>query len=195
MTSHRAEREQMDQFGFNAQGFVKFDLETGLICSRGEEQLTLVPLPVLATLEPSKGLKGAAHRWGMLHGERLQARLLETDTDVGVEVLADHLGGTAAVLGMGRLSVEIRGDALMFRTQLNSEQAPQEGLNALLGGFLAGYVSALIGQSLDVLPLLKLGSVQLFWTGNPEAVAKVRGWIDQGTSPLDAIDRLSEGSK
>ncbi len=185
----------MDQLGFDAQGFVKFDLETGLISSQGQEQLTLVPPPVLAALEPGDKLDSAAKRWGMVHGEKLHASLLKSDTEPGVEVLADHLGGTAAVLGMGRLSVEIRGDALMFRAHSDADQASSKGLNALLGGFLAGYVSALIGQSLQVLPLGVSDGDQLFFAGNPEAVTKVRDLIEEGIPPLSAIGRLSEGSK
>ncbi len=184
----------MDQPVFDAAAFVAFDLKAGMIFSAAKEPLALVPLDVLETLAPGNQLDEAAHRWGSIHGERLALTVASAGDSVGVDVLAEHVGGTVAALGMGRVSVEIYGDALMFRAQVEGKQDASDGRDALLSGFLAGFVSALTTESFDVLLIDQAAQSKLFWAGNPDAVRRVRRWIEDGIEPLAAIGRLSKGS-
>lgn len=182
----------MDNPVFDAASFVKFDLDAGLISSIGEEQLALVPGEVLRALKPGMVLDSTARNWGLRHGKRLAAQVAEMDRAAGIEMLAEHLGGTAAVLGMGRVSVELRADALMFRARSKNVS---EGGSALLAGFLAGYLSALSEYDFEVLCLGKDRGDQLFWAGNQEAATKVRLDTSDGEEPLTAIGRLARRSK
>ncbi|MCP4604894.1 MAG: hypothetical protein GY847_30965 [Proteobacteria bacterium] len=184
----------MNQPVFDTEAFIEFNLDNGKIYSVGKEQLALVPPDVLAALEPGDRLNEASRCWGKVHGERLAEGLAETDDSVEVGVLAEHLCGTAATLGMGRLSVEIYGNALMFQEHSEEDQTTSRGCDSLLGGFLSGYLSALVPDSFDVLPLGRIGGKKLFWAGNPDAVNQVRLWIEDGIEPFAAIGRLSEGS-
>jgi hypothetical protein len=184
----------MDQSSFDAKGFIEFDLRSGKIRSAGSEQLTLVPTEVLAELEPGEPLKEAARDWGRVHGGRLKEHLSSKGKSGGMEALADHLGGTAAALGMGRLSVEIVGDALLFRSKSKADSSANEGLNALMSGFLAGYLDALTGRSFDVAPLGPNEGDLIFLAGNSNAVNRVFRWREEGVDLFAAIGRLSEGS-
>ncbi len=185
--------EPMDQPVFDAATFVKFDLTEGTIRSVGEEQLALVPPEVLAALNPGTELNEAGREWGSVHGKRLATALAEKESAPGVDVLAEHLCGTAATLGLGRLSVEIHGDALTFRVHTETTGSP--GTEALLGAFIAGYLSVLTPNSYDVFLLDRVSGERLYWAGNSAAVQKVRRWIDDGIDPLAAIQRLTEGSE
>jgi hypothetical protein len=184
----------MDQSAFDAKGFIEFDLSSGTICSAGKERLALIPLEVLAELEPKDALLQAARSWGRVHGERFKDSLSDQSGPAGMETLADHLGGTAAALGMGRLSVEIVGDALLFRSKSHGTSSVNKGQNALMGGFLAGYLNGFAGHPFDVEPLGADGEDLVFLAGNSSAVNRVRLWREQGMALLAAIARLSEGS-
>ncbi|MCP4674060.1 MAG: hypothetical protein GY854_00770 [Deltaproteobacteria bacterium] len=184
----------MDQPVFDAAAFVAFDLKAGMIFSAGKEPLALVPLDVLETLAPGSQLDEAAHRWGSIHGTRLASTVADSGDSIGIEVLAEHVGGTIAALGMGRVSVEVYGDALMFRAYTEGMQQGTDGRDALLGGFLAGFIGALTTDSFDVLMIEQAAESRLFWAGNPDAVKRVRRWIEDGIEPLAAIGRLSKGS-
>ena len=186
--------EPMDQPVFDAAAFVAFDLRAGMISSVGKESLALVPLDVIETLVPGSRLDEAARRWGSIHGEHLALVVADAGDSLGVKVLADHVGGTIAALGMGRVSVEVHGDALMFRAHDKGGQDGSDGRSALLCGFLAGFVSALTAESFDVLLIEQTAESTLFWAGNPEAVKRVFRWIEDGIEPLAAIGRLSKGS-
>ena len=115
---------------------------------------------------------------------------------MGMETLADHLGGTTAVLGMGRLSLEIQGDALLFRVR--SETDPKivssQGYQAFVCEFWGGYLSALAKRRFDVLLLEDTNGNQRYFAGNPDAVKKIRDWKAEGVVPSVAMERLARGS-
>jgi hypothetical protein len=184
----------MDQSTFDAKGFVEFDLSVGTICSVGKERLALVPIEVLAELEPGEPLNQATRDWGRIHGERLK-KALAKEGEPGVEALADHLGGTAAALGLGLLSVEIVGDALLFRCKSQGNLRSSRGWSALITGFLAGYLAGFSEHSFEVAPLGQDGADLVFLAGNSNAVNRVSEMRIEGMDLLAAIGRISEGSK
>jgi hypothetical protein len=180
----------MDGSNFDATGFIQFNLERGSISCVKDQPVALVPLEMLTALTPGSELTRMATEFGRLHGEKLRGTLA---APIGVEALVDHLGGTAAALGMGRLGLEIHGDALTFKVQLESEAAHSEGYQLWICGFLAGYLSALTENDFETLSLDIDGSEQWYFAGNPQAVAQIRIWLKQGTEPLQAINRLARG--
>jgi hypothetical protein len=182
--------DSMEKPLFDAASFLEIDLTRGSISSAGKEQLALVPTQVLRALEPGDALDAAASDWGHAHGRRL-AEQVDLDADnTSLEALASHLGGTLAAFGMGRLSVEIRGSALLFRTGWDGDPALTEGMSALLEGFLAGYLSALGTQPFAAVHLGKDSQGRLFWAGNPDAAKEVRRLVATGADPEGVITAL-----
>jgi hypothetical protein len=185
----------MSQTAFDASGFVRFDLASGRIRSAADETLALVPRRLLDLLAPGGTLVAAARDWGRVHGERLAAAARKPGDPAPIEALADALGGVLAVAGLGRVTVETRGDALLFRavTPGGSPESGAAPTRDLLAGFIAGFLTAIGPAGFDVLPLSGTADEQLLWAGNPTAVARVRAWVDGGDEPLQALDRLSRG--
>jgi hypothetical protein len=186
----------MSQTSFDAASFVQFDLENGLVSTLEKKPVALVPLEVLSTLEPGEELHEAASSFGRLHGKQLQVNLQGADQSPGVQELAEHLAGTAAVLGLGRLSVEIFGDALILRIGSTSEDSAtsSRGYQALLCGFFSGYLNSLSSREFQVIPLDVVDSDQRYLASNPNAAKKVIRWMSSGTDTITAIGKLSEGN-
>lgn len=176
---------------FDAAGAVQFDLDSGTIRSTTDERLALLPVELLSLLEPGDDLHRAAREWGASHGRRLAALIAAGDDPTSLDLLADHLGGTLTVAGLGRFTVEIRGDALLLR--ISNRSASSGGRTALLTGFLAGYLSELDPSGFEVLPLSSDADGELFWAGNPTAMKQVIEWLEQGVAPLEALDRVGRG--
>jgi hypothetical protein len=183
----------MNQTAFDASGFVRFDLASGGIRSVADESLALVPRRLLGLLEPGAGLDAAAREWGRAHGERLA----RTGREAPVETLADTLGGVLAVAGLGRVTIETRGDALLLRAVApdGSREAEPAATRDLLAGFVAGFLTAVDPAGFEVLTLSESGGERLLWAGSPAAVARVRAWMKDGVEPMQALDRLSRGGE
>lgn len=180
---------------FDAAGAVTFDLESGSISSAGDERLALLPVELLALLEPGDALHRAAQSWGAVHGRRLSALIAAGSEPTTLDLLAEHLGGALTVAGLGKLRLEVRGDALLLRVKPPTAGPPKGsgGRTALLAGFLAGYLNALEPLGFEVLPLPGTADGELYWAGNPTAMKQVIAWLDDGVSPLGALSRLDRG--
>ena len=181
----------MAELIFDANGFLQVDLQRGIITSPGNEHLALVPVEVIAALERSEAVDQAIEQWGRIHGDRLAATLGQTGEAAGMETLAEYISGTLAAMGMGMVRIEIRGNALMFRAGYMPEGDTAVCIDLLLTGFISGYLGALAKRKFEVISIGKSGGEQLFWAGNPQAVDQVRRWIDEGTAPLESVERLS----
>lgn len=182
----------MEKTVFDAGSFVEFDLASGRISSACREQLALVPMEALAALQPGAALSEAAHRWGARHGEHLVEVLGDSIGQAPFGALAEHLGGTLAALGMGRIKVEVVKDALCFRARLGAAPA---GRTALVAGFLTGYLRSIGGRAFEVVHLADDGGEHLFFAGNPKAVERVRHSMERGTGALAAIAELPTRSE
>jgi len=161
--------------------------------SPGEEPLALVPVGLVSLLEPGDELERLARGWGETHGRALAATIGAGDGPADVSLLADYLGGSLSVTGLGRIAIEIRGDALMFRVSSEGSPPGSAGRRALIAGFLTGYLGALGPNEFAVLHLADSDSGELFWAGNPQAARKLRHWLDEGTAAMRALDRLAAG--
>jgi hypothetical protein len=185
----------MEKPVFDAASFVEIDLSAGSISSAGSERLALIPTQVLTALEPGSVLDAAALDWGRAHGRLLSERVDFDADNTSLEALASHLGGTLAAFGLGRLNLEIRGDALVFRAEDNGDIPVTAGIAALLEGFLSGYLSALGEYPFAAVYLGKHKGCQFFWAGNSEAAADIRSAKKAGKDPLSTIDALVTGER
>ena len=181
----------MTKSAFDATDFFRFDLANGSIKSREGEQLALVPVDLLDALAPGEQTTRRAAAFGKTHGERFGEIVAGLAEPPGVEVLADYLGGLTAVFGLGRLAVEIRGDAILFR--LTSGREMSDGVVTLLTGFLAGFMSEIEPETnFETLHMQANDDGDLFWAGNPKAIDQVKDWLADGVKPMEALWLLSE---
>ena len=178
---------------FDAESFVEINLSDGTISSREKDRLALISSEILKILPPSDDLRKAAAEWGRCHGAGLDRQLKTDAEEAGIEALAQHLGGTLATLGLGCIKLEIRRDALLFRSSLGTTDSSTDGQRTLLTGFLAGYLSALTGRLFEIVDLGNDGSERLFWALSPEAAPDARAALESGAAPLAVVDATLTG--
>ena len=178
----------MDRPVFDGASFVSIDLNNGQIASRESEQLVLISAEIASMIPASDALKRAAEKWGEKHGQAFVKRHeLER---VGIETLSSQLGGTLAALGMGRVILEVRQNALLFRVTSKTLSPFSKGNAAMLEGFISGYLSVIMGQQFKVLELGDIKGDHLFFAGNETAVTTIQTALNAGTKPLAAVDGL-----
>lgn len=178
---------------FDAGSFIEVNLKEGTISSRENDRLALIPTEVLEMLPASEPVFQAAAKWGKLHGVRLGDHLSTEGDAASVEALAEHLGGTLAALGLGRVRLEIRGDALMFRVTDEPLLEKRPGTRTLLQGFLSGYLTALTGRPFTVLDLGQVHEDRLFWALNPGVAEVAQAKIENGEDPMAVVDAALGG--
>lgn len=179
---------------FDAAGYLNLDLETGSIRSSDQEQLAVIPMDLLGSLQPGEELDKRARAWGETAGENLAVMALEAEDSSSLDMLAQHLAGSLAVAGFGKVKVDVRDDALLFRVTSRCNDDARPALVALVGGFLSGYLSAVISpERFDVTRLHDEDDAVVFWAGNPDAVQRLKGMVADGVKPFDALDLLARG--
>ena len=179
----------MNKSEFDAGSFIEVNLADGTISSRENDRLALISTEVLGMLPASESVFHAAATWGKVHGGRLAQQIVSGGEEMGVETLAAHLCGTLASLGLGRIRLEIRGDALLFRS--SPEGSP--GIRTLLQGFLSGYLTHLIDRPFTVLDMGEAEGERLFWAANPEAAQVAQVEIENGADPLSVLETAMQG--
>lgn len=174
---------------FDAAGFIKVDLETGTISSPLQTPLALVPLSVLQTLTPTSAGKDASVNWGKERGEVLASTLnVEIAT---MDVLAQHVQGEIALMGMGRASIDVFGDALLIKiTGGTPAAAASPVVSAILEGFSAGYISAVSKKEFDALTIEHGADVRVLFVGHVDTTARVKSLLAAGIAPLVALEKL-----
>ena len=182
----------MTQYAFDAAGFVTFDLANGTIRSKNMESLTLVPLSLIAKLPLSPVLLEESKSWGFKQGKVL-ADILGNKSNAEMDVLVDYLSGELAVMGFGRISIKIYGEALLFEVTATDSVLLTDTIKAVLGNFLKGYMKALMPTlSFEIVPLTNGEQSELFFVGNKSAIKQIQLDIKNGISPMSSIERIME---
>jgi hypothetical protein len=186
---------------FDAADYVQFDLQAGVIRSRDDDALVLVPRELLGVLALGEELEKLARAIGETRGKRFAAwsAARSSEEPLALDALADGVDGALAVLGFGRTEIEIRGDAMLFKVKGAARGASQAS-TAFLGGFLGGYLSSLDPEmrfdALHLGPAAAGADEIVFLVGSADAAKRVAQWIAGGTDPYAAIERLHrEGGK
>jgi hypothetical protein len=178
---------------FDPKGAVRFDLVRGSVVhgdAYGEgTRAVLVPEDALADLVAAAGAAlgaDAARRTGVAMGARVAQRLggargVRAST---LEEVADELGCEMALAGLGALSLERWGRALVVAIA----NAP-----AVEAGFLAAVVQGALetatGRAMRCAAISSEPSVRVLVAGDA-ALARVRSWLATGASWPDALARL-----
>ena len=182
----------MNHVPFDPSKAVTFDLARGLVQQEGAPSGLIVPAEALATLARAAGPE-AFQRFGRAIGEacgrRVASRLAAADgvRAAGAGAVIEHLGGELAVTGLGSLSLERWGRALV----LVVDQSPlgAEG-DALLESVLEAALEAAAGEKPCVIVLARDGVRARFLVTGHAGADRVRAWLNEGVSWGDALVRL-----
>jgi len=173
---------------FDPSKAVTFDLTHGLVHLEGAPGRLLVPAEGILRLARAAG-PAAAGAFGRSLGDAMGGRV-RSRLDAGVasiEAVVEHLGGELALAGLGSLSLERWGHALvlvMDQSPLGAEGDPL--IEAALGAAIEGTA----GRSARAILLGREGVRARFLIGSHAGVEKVRGWLGEGLPWGDALVRL-----
>jgi hypothetical protein len=111
----------------------------------------------------------------------------ETVRKTSIEGIVDHLGGELALAGLGSLSVERWGHALV----LVVDHSPLESAgDKLLEAAFAGALEEATGRAVRALLIARDDARARFLIAGSAAIEKARGWIEQGMTWGEALARL-----
>ena len=177
---------------FNPAQSVRFDLTHGAVrAGTADDRLLLVPASALVDLALSASTEAAeafAHALGSAVGRRAAARIGDASGS-SPEDFVTHLAGEAALAGLGVLSVERWGRALVVLL----EGSPLVG--PLVGPFVGAALEGASGRKVatTVLSHERDEHRARVLVSSEGAVGRVREWIAAGASWGDAITRLQGG--
>lgn len=170
---------------------VTFDLAKGLVRLDDDSPRLLVPVNALLALTKSVGPAATAsfaRALGESLGERVARRLAGIDSlrASAPETVIDHLGGEMALVGLGSLSIERWGRALILvvdRSPLAQDDT------SLLAGVLEGAIHQATGRAVRCV-LLSSGTQCRFLITGEAAASKAREWLSSGVSWGEVLARL-----
>lgn len=184
---------------FDPSQAVTFDLARGQVHLEGAPARVLLPADALGELLGVAG-EGAARKLGRALGaplgDRVASRLggsrgaTEAVRHATLEEVLEHLGGEFALAGLGALSLERWGRAMVFAV----EGSPMAGAgDALLAGVLEGALGAATGREVAVVPVEREGSRARLLVASEGAARKVRDLLASGARFAEAVARLHDG--
>jgi hypothetical protein len=178
---------------FDVSKAVTFDLSRGQIQKEGADSRLLVSAGALVALCRAAGADAAAafaRASGQAIGSSIATRFERAGSDVGaapIDAVVEHLSGELAVAGLGRLSVERWGQALVLVVDYGpATDAGDELLRALLGAAVAGAARL----DLECVRLAREGDRARFFIAGRRGAEKVRQWLGSGVSWGEALVRL-----
>lgn len=172
---------------------VTFHLPTGSVRTADDSNAAIVPTSALAELVRSSPTE-ARGRFGKAIGEGMGNRVAKRVGGSaallagGLELVTTHLAGEVAIAGLGTLSIERWGRALVFHWT----GVPVE-LSEVLVGILEGAIASATGRSATCILLSAQGGMRFLATSE-RAAGRVRGWMDEGAPWADALTRLQGGA-
>ncbi|HEX4448827.1 MAG TPA: hypothetical protein VH044_18925 [Polyangiaceae bacterium] len=175
---------------FNPAQSVRFDLAHGAVrAGAADDRVLLVPASALVELALSASTE-AAEAFGRALGSAVGRRAATRIGDAAGSSLEDfitHLAGEAALAGLGVLSVERWGRALIVLL----EESPLVG--PLVAPFVGAALEGASGRKVATTVLSKDDRLVRVLVSSEGAVGRVREWIAAGASWGDAITRLQGG--
>jgi hypothetical protein len=182
----------MAQLPFDPSNAVTFDLAHGRVQLDEVPACVVVPASALAELARAAGREGRAalaRALGEPLGRRVARRLGQGDGALGasVDAVVDHLGGEFAVVGLGSLSLERWGRALLFVFDHSPFDA--EG-DELLAAVLDAALEGATGRPVRCVPLMRDGTRVRLLATNERASERVRAWLGEGLGWGEVLARL-----
>jgi hypothetical protein len=175
----------MTDIAFDAANYAEFDIPKGKIISK-KAPLVLLPLEMLAHMEPDEGLAKESAKWGKSHAQAL-FEVMRAQDDLSMDSLASHLHGAIALSGLGRATVELWSDALLVKVDTSVDSKISSSHKVLIEGFVSGYISGLSQKPFDAKIVEETGSVLILFVGNTAALAFINQLIKEGKSSAEAV--------
>jgi hypothetical protein len=187
---------------FNPSEAVTFDLAYGHVHLDGAPSRVLIPADALVELCRAAGpdeVKKLGRAVGEAMGRRVAVRLAGSAGDrsevvrkAGFEAVITHLAGELALLGMGALSAERWGKALV----LIVDQSPLgEAGDDLLGAVLETALESLVSAEARVLCLQRDGVRGRFLVAAPATAERARERLARGENWGSVLASLHRGGK
>lgn len=177
---------------FDATAFLKFQLNTGTIIAKESTQMAMVPIEFLEAITPTQQMADAAEKLGRSQGKLLANQIQKAEGPVDMAVLADYIGGTLTVFGLGKIKIEILGNALTFQVIHDNPNKMPKAMRTLYKGFLTGYLRAIKPEfSFEIIEINNASKSTRFWAGNPKAAIKLNNLLAEGKQPIEALGLLA----
>jgi hypothetical protein len=183
----------MNVTSFDPTGAVRFDLPRGSVHTRGDdERVVLVPAAALSAFVASaasaapaslEAVDALGRALGAAIGRRAATRTGHVE-GASLEAFVTQLAGETAIAGVGALSVERWGRAMVVVI----EDSPIA--SELLAPIVASALEAASGRPAWGALLSRSDRVARVFVGNEGAVGRVRDWIASGTAWGDAVVKL-----
>jgi hypothetical protein len=173
---------------FDPNGAVRFDLKNGTAADAKGARVVLVPSAALDALDDGT-LERLGGEVGRACGARLAGRL---GGDAGVrsaslEAVVSHLAGELAVAGVGVVSLERWGRA-MVAVVTN----PSVANDAFLAAVLAGAIGAASGRDVAAAPLGRDRGAARYFIGASKTAEEVRELAGQGRAYAEIVASIQQ---
>jgi hypothetical protein len=169
---------------------LEFNLDRGSVKLSGSLERVLLPADALSALvrgADTETKRDFARRLGTEAGRRVAERL---DAGANAEAVVEHLGGEIALMGLGSITLERWGKALVVAVQ----GSPLRGDgDEILAGVIEGALQRGFGRTAAVVPLVRDDSLVRLLIASPAAAERVRAWLGSGVRWGDALARLNAG--
>jgi hypothetical protein len=175
----------MDEPRFDPGGFWEFHLSGGAMRTREGRRVVVLPEDVagpLVRLALDQGDQVLLSEIGAALGAECAASLGEGLDERSPETVLGHARSVVALFGLGRLSLDRWGDALVAKLE-GPPALHHEGLAALLGGLFGALGGTEVG-------CVSAGG-GLFVLVHPDVVDAVHGWISEGADLAAISARLA----
>jgi hypothetical protein len=184
----------MTEPSFDPAQALKIDLSRGQLTLQGSSGRVLIPTEGLiellgATSDNSVAAFGAG--MGAEIGKRIADRLGAEIHQASVELFLEHLGGELALTGLGSLSVERWGKALVLCVEgLKSEAC----LERVIASLLEAALQRSLSRDAAAILLSREGGSLRFLVAGRHARPKVEQWLASGVPYGDVLTRLHQAS-
>ena len=178
----------MDTSSFDPTRAVVFDLPRGQVTLQGKSPVLVLPAEALAQICGRLDV-AAIRQFGSVLGKPAGVRIRERlrSGSPSLEVMVDQLGGELSLAGLGALTIERWGQALLIRIEGCPLGAPA---HELMSAYVEAALQVSVERELEAL-VLERGpdSFRLLLCGKAGA-ARVKGWLSAGGSWGDALAAL-----
>jgi hypothetical protein len=185
---------------FDTSGALRFDLARGRVTVAGIAARVVLPVEAISLLcreLPEAQLLSFGHGVGNEIGRRVVERLAPSMTNVSPEQMVDRLGGELALMGLGSLTFEFWGRAMVLAVVdsplvFGDGGRPADGGDRLLSAVLEAALVRATGRQARVVPLSRLDNTARFVVCNDNAKRHVLEWLGEGCHYGEALARLND---
>jgi hypothetical protein len=172
---------------------LKFDLGRGRVSVDNSTLRLVLPADALQKLCESAGEEATrdfGRSLGTEMGRRVANRLPAIQL-ASIEDVVEHLGGEMALMGLGSLSVERWGKALVF---VVSDGPFGSAGEAFVSAILQGAMQRALSREVTALLLSREGARARFLATSAQVSSKVEAWLASGVKWGEALAQLQSGA-